>query len=363
MIALAPTTRRSKSKTGCAFPESPAEQIASAWAGNGGLGALGRWPEELKAAGAGGSQRSKAELSSSGAKSGAALDIELSAVRRDHAKLQQSVFEAAQIQRRLCAPRELTWNEFEIAGEIFPVRDLSGDFLKVIDLGSSLIVALGDIAGKGLSAGIWQPHLVSMIQRCAHQHDNPAEAVADMNRELCRQQGIAPLTCLFYAKLDRDSSQFTYCNAGLPAPILLRANTTLEHLGQGGPMLGVMENANFQFERVTFEPGDFLVAYSDGVTECRNVQDEEFEADRLVSAARSVSSSNANKALFSLLATVLDFADTRSPGDDVSLLVVRRRDKVKYESSRMRKKDSATQRRASSAPPPKRLPRGGPSTK
>jgi len=53
---------------------------------------------------------------------------ELIAVRREHAKLQQAIYEAAQVQRKLCAPRELVSGEFEIAGEIFPVRHLSGDF-------------------------------------------------------------------------------------------------------------------------------------------------------------------------------------------------------------------------------------------
>src|SRR5260370_33303021 len=51
---------------------------------------------------------------------------ELAAVRCEQAKLQQAIYEAAQVQRRLCAPRELVWGEFEIAGEIFPVRHLSG---------------------------------------------------------------------------------------------------------------------------------------------------------------------------------------------------------------------------------------------
>ena len=81
------------------------------------------------------------------------LTDEVLALRREQARLQQAIFEAAQVQRRLCAPRELTWGEFEIAGEIFPVRHLSGDFFKVLELGSTLGLALGDIAGKGLTAG------------------------------------------------------------------------------------------------------------------------------------------------------------------------------------------------------------------
>src|SRR5262250_2778803 len=87
---------------------------------------------------------------------------ELEAVRREQAKLQQAIYEAAQVQRRLCSPRELLWGEFEIAGEIFPVRHLSGDFFKVMEFDSALGLAVGDIAGKGLSAGIWQTHLMGL---------------------------------------------------------------------------------------------------------------------------------------------------------------------------------------------------------
>src|SRR6202007_480110 len=103
---------------------------------------------------------------------------QLDALRREQTKLQQAIFEAAQVQRSLCAPRELIWREFEIAGEIFPVRHLSGDFFKVMELRSALGLALGDIAGKGLSAGIWQAHVMGLIQRSARKHSDPAEAVA-----------------------------------------------------------------------------------------------------------------------------------------------------------------------------------------
>ena len=98
------------------------------------------------------------------------LTEELDSLRREQAKLQQAVFEAAQIQRRLCAPRELTWGEFEMAGEIFPVRHLSGDFFKALELGAVLGFALGDIAGKGFTAGIWQAHLMSLVQQSARKH-------------------------------------------------------------------------------------------------------------------------------------------------------------------------------------------------
>ena len=272
------------------------------------------------------------------------LTNEVAALRREHARLQQAIFEAAQIQRRLCAPRELAWGEFEIAGEIFPVRHLSGDFFKVMELGSALGLALGDIAGKGMTAGIWQAHVMGLIQRSARKHPDPADAVADVNRELC-QSGEPPMTALFFARIDPRTNALFYSNAGLPAPLVLRRNKALERLEEGGPMLGAMQDASFNTGIITLNPGDMLVAHSDGATECRNPQDQEFEMERLAAAASAVQGMPANKALFSMLGAVLDFADTCSPGDDLTLLVVRRSEAIKAEPSRSRKKDSPSVRR------------------
>jgi sigma-B regulation protein RsbU (phosphoserine phosphatase) len=263
---------------------------------------------------------------------------ELIAVRREHAKLQQAIFEAAQVQRRLCAPRELVSGQFEIAGEIFPVRHLSGDFFKVMQLDAVLGLIVGDIAGKGLSAGIWQAYLMGLIQRGARRHSDPAAAIADVNRDLCQDQDERPLTALFFARLDPRSNDLVYCNAGLPAPLLLRQNKNVERLEKGGPMLGAMPQAAFQSGTVRLNPGDMLIAYSDGVTECRNSQDEEFEIARLSAAAGAVSGASANQALFSTLAAVLDFADACPPGDDLTLLVVRRRGTTMKESPHSRSK-------------------------
>jgi serine phosphatase RsbU (regulator of sigma subunit) len=282
------------------------------------------------------------------------LTDELNALRRDQAKLQQAVFEAAQVQRRLCAPRELNWGEFEISGEIFPVRHLSGDFFKVLELRSVLGVVVGDIAGKGLTAGIWQAHLMGLVQRAARKHTNPGDAVAEVNRELCHGDGEPPMTALFFARIDPQKNEITYCNAGLPAPLVLSNNKVRECLDEGGPMLGAVKNASFRTGSAALNPGDMLVAYSDGVTECRNTEDDEFAMERLTAAAIAVSGVSASKALFSLLGTVLDFADTSSASDDLTLLVVRRRDAIKNKKPRKRARNfSAPRRRTASVSRPK----------
>src|SRR5262245_47508745 len=206
-----------------------------------------------------------------------ALEDELMAMRREQSSIHRSFFEAAQIQRRLCAPRQFHSAEFEVAGEIFPVRHLSVDFFKVFELGSALGIVIGDIAGKGLSAGIWMPHLISLIHSCARAHANPADALAAANRKLCTGCGEPPLAAVFFARLDRATGQISYCNAGLLAPLSLQRDNGVMQLETGGPMLGATSAATFQTGNAVLENGDTLVACSDGVTECENSREQEFE--------------------------------------------------------------------------------------
>src|ERR1700724_1062363 len=218
-----------------------------------------RWPKDSSAFKTGQTAKGrprKDSMKAAGTESAHAIKQQLDAVRREHAILQQAIYEAAQIQRKLCSPRELVWGEFEIAGEIFPVRHLSGDFFKVMELESALGLAVGDIAGKGLSAGIWQAHLMGLIRRSARRHSDPAVAVAEVNAELCQDQGEPPIAALFFARLDAQQNELVYCNAGLPAPLLLRHNQTVERLEKGGPMLGALQEAAYESGSVRLNPGD-----------------------------------------------------------------------------------------------------------
>jgi sigma-B regulation protein RsbU (phosphoserine phosphatase) len=257
--------------------------------------------------------------------SGRAREAELAALRREQSELHQAMFEAAQVQRKLCAPRDLRRGEFEIAGEMFPVRHLSGDFYKVFGLGADVGLALGDIAGKGLSAGLWLTHMMGLLRICTRENPRPAAAMAAINRELCEELGEPPMTALFLGRVNPQTGELAYCNAGQPGALLLRSSGALESLQTGGPMLGALVQATFEEGHVTLQAGDTLVAFTDGVVECCNAKDEEFGTKRLAAAAAAAGRVAASHALFSTLGAVLDYAGGRPPTDDLTLLVVRRR--------------------------------------
>ncbi len=287
---------------------------------------------------------------------GAAQQAELTALRREQKEMSDALFEAVQVHRKLCAPREARRGSFEIAGEMFAVRHLSGDFLKVLDLGSRTGLALGDIAGKGLSAGLWVAHLIGLIRIYTTEQAELPAALESINRELCSALPSAeaePMVALFLARLDAHTGELEYCNAGQPAALLLRRSGAVELLREGGPVLGAVREAAFTCGRVRLEPGDTLVAYSDGVVESRGPVhsatsplathhsprfdsrspsrakveglSEEFGVQRLSGAVRATNGSSASQALFSTLGTVLDFASGHPLEDDLTLMVVRRR--------------------------------------
>src|SRR5258706_12990626 len=91
------------------------------------------------------------------------LEQKLTALQQDYAELHTAIFEAAQVHRRLCAPRLVRHGDFEIASEIFAVRHLPGDFFTVAETNDGVVLALGDICGKGLAAGMWTTHLVGLV--------------------------------------------------------------------------------------------------------------------------------------------------------------------------------------------------------
>jgi serine phosphatase RsbU (regulator of sigma subunit) len=254
------------------------------------------------------------------------LELKIAELQKDYADLHAAIFEAAQVHRRLCAPRLVRSGDFEIASEIFAVRHLPGDFFTVEDTNDGPVLALGDICGKGLAAGIWTTHLVGLV--AAHTADNSApEAIAArVNRDLCRMEPLAPLASMFLAKLDPVNGIVRYCSAGHPPAFLLRRNGELEKLSAGGLLLGVVPDASYVTGFFELRRGDVLMFYSDGVIESRNADEEEFGYARLEQELRRTQTESADKILFSVLGAIQDFAATRSLVDDMSLVIVRRDD-------------------------------------
>ena len=252
------------------------------------------------------------------------LEIKLAALQKDYAELHTAIFEAAQVHRRLCAPRLVRAGDFEIASEIFAVRHLPGDFFTVHAQNDQVLFALGDISGKGLAAGMWTTHLVGLTNNYAGLTSDPKTIVAGVNHDLCGMPLTMSLASLFLARLDPVTGVLEYCSAGHPPALLLRANGDLESLSEGGLLLGVTSDATYSAAKVQLGPDDVLLVYSDGIIESLNEKSDEFGYTRLREQLRLAQTQSADAILFSVLGAVQDFAGTRPLIDDMTLAVIRR---------------------------------------
>jgi sigma-B regulation protein RsbU (phosphoserine phosphatase) len=253
------------------------------------------------------------------------LEAKFQTLQRDYAELNTAIFEAAQVHRRLCAPTLVRRGVFDVASEIFAVRHLPGDFFSVEETSEGLVLALGDIGGKGLAAGMWVTHLVGLLRTHTAANSDPEAIVAAVNRDIARLSGVEPLSTLFVARLDPNSGRLDYCNAGHPPALLLRAGRQLELLSMGGPVLGAVPFAPFDRGSVKLDGGDLLLACSDGILESFNEADQEFGDKRLETELRRARGGSAESVLFSVLGAVQDFAAPRPLTDDMTLVVVKKR--------------------------------------
>lgn len=249
---------------------------------------------------------------------------EMDSLLRERVDLHAQIADAVQIQRKLSGPRVLHRGDLQFAREVFAARYLSGDFTTFSQEGSRVLAVLGDIAGKGVGAGMWFTHLAGLLQSCGRPDFSPSTIASEINRHLCYLQPVAPFVTALIAQMDCDRGVLTYCNAGHFPPILFRQDGDVQLLETGGPLLGALQGAEFASGELTLGPGDTLVVYSDGVVECRNPEGEEFGLDRLIAALPRAKQHSAHGTLMMLLAVVQEFANGYPMSDDMSLTLIQR---------------------------------------
>ena len=256
-----------------------------------------------------------------------ALEARLETLQQQHAELHSAIFEAAQVHRRLCAPSLVHYGAFDIASEIFAVRHLPGDFFTIEETSEGMVLALGDIGGKGLAAGMWVPHLAGLIRNYTAANSSPETIVAGVNRDFARLSIVAPLSSLFVARLNAESGTLDYCSAGHPPALLLHGGGELERLSDGGPVLGVVPGAQFDCGTVQLRVDDAVLVCSDGILESFDESDQEFGSRRLEAEFRRAYGGSAEAMLFSVLGAVQDFAAPRPLTDDMTLVLITKRER------------------------------------
>jgi serine phosphatase RsbU (regulator of sigma subunit) len=255
----------------------------------------------------------------------AALAIENARLYRqalDKAKYEQELKVAAAIQRALLPQARVDGLFCAAMGSSSPCLAVGGDFFDYVDLPTGQFgFIVGDVAGKGSPAALLAAAVLGMFSAESTYQVSPASVVSRLNRGLFRRAIENKFLTAFYGILAPDG-RFTYTNAGHNAPVLV-SPSGLRRLETGGTVLGLFEHATFDEETLVLAPGDFIVAFSDGVTEAFDAAGEEYTDDRLLASIEHHRGKAPQALLDGLLADVKAFAGDATQNDDLTLVMVR----------------------------------------
>jgi ketosteroid isomerase-like protein len=242
--------------------------------------------------------------------------------RLEKARLDQEMRTASDVQQALLPRTAHVGGFYESVGDSVPCRAIGGDFFELMELASGDVgILMGDVAGKGPAAALLAALLQGMFAVEAPGGGSPALMLSRINQRLAAR-GIGPrFATLVYGVLS-PGGRFTYSNAGHNPPVLA-ARSGVRRLETGGPPLGVFADAVFDQETLQLQPQDTLVMFTDGVTEARNHDDEEFGDDRLVACVAANAASSPSELMKGVFDAVNVFCRGTDQSDDITVAVSR----------------------------------------
>jgi serine phosphatase RsbU (regulator of sigma subunit)/pSer/pThr/pTyr-binding forkhead associated (FHA) protein len=238
-------------------------------------------------------------------------------------RMEEDMRMAAEIQTGLLprnAPKLPGW---DLAGSNQPCRTVGGDYYDFGLERGRLLIALGDVSGKGTGAAL----LMTVLRAAVRAHWTEAQlsdAVSRINRTVCQNVPSSKYVTFFLASLDPASGRLEFVNAGHNPPILVRASGEVEKLSLGGLVLGIFEGVSYEGGTVGMGPGDTLVVYSDGVTETWDPDGEEFGEDKLIALAQANRTQGADALQRAILSEIESFEQGARATDDRTLVVLKR---------------------------------------
>ncbi|HEY0404329.1 MAG TPA: SpoIIE family protein phosphatase [Pyrinomonadaceae bacterium] len=243
----------------------------------------------------------------------------------DRERLEHELQLASEIQQRFqpTAPPHVAG--YELQGISFPCYEIGGDYYDFIERADGrMIIALGDVSGKGTAAALLMSSLHAAVHAQASSQSSLGETISAVNKYLAENIPSNRFVTLFYAELDPLTGALSFINAGHNPPLIVHAAGTVENLSSGGLPLGIMTNSAYREGRTQLQPGDVLVIYSDGVSEAVNPQGEEFGAPRLHSVVGLNIERSAAGIRDRIESALTKFSQGTPAADDITLVIVKR---------------------------------------
>jgi sigma-B regulation protein RsbU (phosphoserine phosphatase) len=246
---------------------------------------------------------------------------EARSARRLDQKQQREFEEARLIQRGLLPTSVPKVDGVQLAVAWQPANGVGGDCFDTLSFGQVLGISIADIAGKGLPAALLMSNLQAAVRAFAQETVAPSSICGSVNRLLCRNMASGRFATFCYARVEAQGGRIVFSNAGHNPPLLVRKSGSFERLSDGGTVLGVFPDSQYDQGELSLESGDRLIFYTDGITEARNPAGDEYGEEQLAAAAIACRTDPAEVMKDMLLANVNAFTGGHFD-DDATLIVV-----------------------------------------
>ena len=257
----------------------------------------------------------------------AAIKLETTRLREEAIQkriMDEELKTASAIQRGLlpAAPKSIAGYTF--AGANRPCRSISGDYYDfVIRPDGKIYFVIGDVSGKGITAGLMMAGLQASFRIFCKNDPPPAILVAELNTALKENLPQSKFVTLFLGRLDTNTGAIEYANAGHAPPLWIRKNG-VEELAETDLVLGVVTRADFFNRKLRLDPGDSLVLFTDGVSEAENGEGQELSSMQFADHLSKLHGARAEEVTQALEDAVLRHVGDAPLADDVTLVVVSR---------------------------------------
>jgi hypothetical protein len=217
---------------------------------------------------------------------------------------------------------------FKFAASFEACTDISGDFYQYIRLPDGRIgFAMGDVSGHGVQAGLIMSMAKKTFEIYASMGLSPADTLARVNDAIARDLGGKLFISMVYALLDPTERKITWARAGhTPSLRYNPDDDQVEEIKPPGMVVGMktgqMFRASLQEQVTTVRSGDVLLLYTDGITETMNLQQEEFDTERLIEVMRRFGHEGADVLVSRIMEIIRHFRGPQPPADDATLLVL-----------------------------------------
>ena len=203
-------------------------------------------------------------------------------------------------------------------------NDVGGDLLDFIKIDENRFgIAVGDVAGKGLSAALLMSKLQASIRALVYDSASLSKLAEKLNIIFHRDSPSKIFASLVYSEIKSESNVLKFINAGHYPPIVLR-NNNIEPLQKNAPALGIFQDAVFNEQNISLNENEFVIFYSDGLTEAQNESGEFFGESRLLDLLNKREKFSSKELGDMILANVDFFVNKFPAHDDLTLAVLKK---------------------------------------